>query len=376
MNKTRSKLKFVILLIICIIITGSIPLMYAQDEDISNDDSIFNDRMDPDLTESPIEYRTFSDDEEEDESEIYTSTGLTLDELAELIIYRLDELEKELRIEISLRIKEEIKDAIKKELKDQDLNKDYNIDSKITDDIKSEAKKILESIGRIEKELDIKLSDDTKKLIIKLILEEEKEDLLKDLTDKELEELTKIILKKLNEIEKNLKQEISDETKRAIVKIILKELLEGGDYSEAIINKLTEDVYEDYSSVFFDMGVKTDSEKTHIVKKGDTLADLSFSYYTADDIKRGAHWIHIYEYSILKNQINPKTQPILPYKKDEALVELIIGQKISIPFFKEKYPSADELLKKHGFTINGNGKVEKNEDDVFTGIPINIHIDE
>lgn len=98
-----------------------------------------------------------------------------------------------------------------------------------------------------------------------------------------------------------------------------------------------------------------DTEKTHKIENNDTLADISFQYYNKDERSRGAHWIHIYEYSVQKGLINPKTQPILPFGKNGALVRIFVNNKLLIPFYEGEYPSANDLLGKYGFEISLNG---------------------
>ncbi len=105
------------------------------------------------------------------------------------------------------------------------------------------------------------------------------------------------------------------------------------------------------TNLYADLGATPDSEKTHTVKKGDTLANLSFKYYTKDDIERGAHWIHIYEYNVEKNLINSKNQPIIKYGKRNARVNLWIGQKLLIPFFEGAYPNPETILARYGIDV-------------------------
>lgn len=124
-------------------------------------------------------------------------------------------------------------------------------------------------------------------------------------------------------------------------------------------------------SMFAQLGITPDKDKTHKVVKDDTLANLSFKYYTKDDRDRGAHWIHIYEYSVEKEYINPKTQPIKPYGKNDAFVKLFIDKKVIIPIYNGKYPDANALLNKYGFQLGKDGvSVE-----MTTGIPINVDIE-
>lgn len=126
------------------------------------------------------------------------------------------------------------------------------------------------------------------------------------------------------------------------------------------------------SQIFADLGAKPDKEKEITVVLNDFLSKLSFKYYTEDDRKRGAHWIHIYEYSIDKKYINPKLQPILPYGKNDAFVKLYVGQKVAIPFFNGLYPSANSLLKKYNLKLSEDGK---SVEAIDTGLPINMEMD-
>lgn len=143
------------------------------------------------------------------------------------------------------------------------------------------------------------------------------------------------------------------------------------------------------AQIFAELGATPDSEKTHTVIDKDTLANISYKYYTNDDRERGAHWIHIYEYSIDKKLINPKTQPIVPYGKTDARVKIFVDKKVAIPFFKGQYPSANALLNEYGFELGTDGvsveKIDKDDDkkdeidvetgDVNTNLPINIGVD-
>lgn len=106
-----------------------------------------------------------------------------------------------------------------------------------------------------------------------------------------------------------------------------------------------------FTNLFADLGATPDSEKTHIVKKGDTLANLSFRYYTEEDKERGAHWIHIYEYNVEKNRINPTAQPIIKYSKKNARVNLWVGQKLLIPYFEKMYPNPETILARYGLEV-------------------------
>lgn len=99
---------------------------------------------------------------------------------------------------------------------------------------------------------------------------------------------------------------------------------------------------------------KPDSDKIYTVKKNDSLAKISFKVYTEKDRERGAHWIHIYEYSLNEGYINPKNQKIITKRKGKninAYVRLIIGQKLAIPFYNNAYPSTDKLLRKYNIVI-------------------------
>jgi len=126
------------------------------------------------------------------------------------------------------------------------------------------------------------------------------------------------------------------------------------------------------ATIFADLGATPDSEKLHTVVKDDTLANISFKYYSKSDRERGAHWIHIYEYSIDKNLIDPVKQPIVPYGKKDARVNIFVDKKVAIPFFKGQYPSANELLNKYGFRLADDGySVEQIE----TYLPINIGVE-
>ncbi len=138
------------------------------------------------------------------------------------------------------------------------------------------------------------------------------------------------------------------------------------------------------AQIFAELGATPDSEKTHTVVDKDTLANISYKYYTNDDRERGAHWIHIYEYSIDKKLIDPKKQPIVPYGKTDARVKIFVDKKVAIPFFKGQYPSANALLNKYGFELGDDGtSVEKIDDgeisvetgDVDTNLPIDIGVE-
>ncbi len=149
---------------------------------------------------------------------------------------------------------------------------------------------------------------------------------------------------------------------------------------------------------FTQLGMSPDSTKTHTLKEEDALYDLGLEYYNAEERQKGAHWIHIYEYSAEKGYIDKEKQPILPYK-DDAKVIVYSGNKVEIPFFDSKYPDANTLLNKYGFELDENGysvsyiglegdevveeaeddgriKVEDESEDVITGLPIDIDKEE
>lgn len=99
------------------------------------------------------------------------------------------------------------------------------------------------------------------------------------------------------------------------------------------------------------LGEIPDFETEYTIKNGDTLSQISFDFYKQDERGRGAHWIHIYEYSVGKGYINPEKQPIVPYGKNDAFVKIFFDDKISIPFFKDEYPSASMLFNKYGISF-------------------------
>ncbi|MFW5800321.1 MAG: LysM peptidoglycan-binding domain-containing protein, partial [Spirochaetota bacterium] len=300
------------------------------------------------------------------------------EELAAIIQDKLNEIEKELNITLSKETKKEIAKLILTELLQLgDVDEDsISIQKK---EIIRLSTIIIDRLGDIEDDLNFNLSYEVKREIIILLLK----DLLNiDIMPKEeekpnkeekLKELATIIIDKINELEKDLELEMTNETKKEIAKLVLKELLEDGDFSNKNIDRIVKIIYEKYNGTFFDLGATPDREKIHTVVKGDTLANLSFKYYSKDDIKRGAHWIHIYDYSVNKNFIDPEKQPIKPYEVDEAFVRLNIGQKVAIPFFdNDKYPSTDNLLNKYGFELSDDGEVQP---QINTGLPINIEVE-
>jgi len=278
------------------------------------------------------------------------------------------------------------------------------MNSIISEILKSISKKMEE----LEKELKFNLKKETKdeinKTLLNTLLEEKDcsdENIGKKLKEEIIKRLTIKVVDKIVALEKELKLKISSDEKKAIAKIALSELLDSSDFSDKNIDSIlrktikmffdkdkknttsdeknTTSDKKDTSSDKKNDSKKSENDKTtpksgeviHKVVSGDTLADLSFKYYSNDDRKRGAHWIHIYDKSVEKGYIDPKKQPIVPYEKYEGFVKLIIGQNVIIPFY-DKYPSAKDLLNKYGFTIGDNGEIKELE----TGMPINIDIDD
>lgn len=390
------------------------PLLVFADDDNDNsnndDESSYSDQMDPDLSESPIEYRTLSSDEEEIEEEVYTLTGLTLDEIITIIIEKLREWEVTLKIDLSIEEEEDQAQTILLKLLEKKDFSEPTIDLYVKYEITGELlEKIYDKINELEKKLKLKIPEKIKIKIANKVLENliKKQELNENLIEKNVKdgffrELIIVIIGEIDAFEKKKKLTITQETKKDIAKVILDGLLNKNNISdEAIENAvrkaiesiyLKEDEEDDDKETKEDVKVKIDDNKIknpvkrlkpiteiagktpsndfeHIVVKGDTLANLSYKYYSASDRKRGAHWIHIYEYSVLKGYIDPKKQPIEPYDVNEAYVKLNIGQRVAIPIFKKTYPSAVKLLNKYGFKFGKDGKeIEK------LIIPINIDV--
>ncbi len=138
---------------------------------------------------------------------------------------------------------------------------------------------------------------------------------------------------------------------------------------------------------FAQLGMNPDSEKEHTITDKDALFDLGLDYYNKEERRKGAHWIHIYEYSAEKGFINRENQPLLQYR-DDAKVIIYPKNKLAVPFFDDKYPDANTLLNKYGFELDDNGysvsyigfkdddriKVDE-EQSVETGLPIDIGIE-
>ncbi len=94
-----------------------------------------------------------------------------------------------------------------------------------------------------------------------------------------------------------------------------------------------------------------DSSVTHIVKSGESIASISFDYYTDEERDRGAHWIHIYAYSVEQGLIDADDQPINTIKKT-SYVNLYTGQRLFIPYFDDAYPKKDKLLYQYTFGLD------------------------
>ncbi len=278
---------------------------------------------------------------------------------------------------------------------------DLYVKYEITGDL---LEKIYEKINELEKKLKLKIPEKIKIKIANKVLEElikkqklNENAIEKNVKDSFLRELIILIVDEIDAFEKKKKITISSDTKKSIAKIILDGLLKRNNISdeaiEEAVRKAIESIYlkddkeekkdnkveikiEDKTNPVKRLKPITDiggampsNDFEHIVVKDDTLADLSYKYYSKADRKKGAHWIHIYEYSVLKGYIDPKKQPIEPYEVNEAYVKLNIGQRVAIPVFKKNYPSAIELLKKYGFKFSKNGQdIEK------LVIPINVDI--
>ncbi len=115
--------------------------------------------------------------------------------------------------------------------------------------------------------------------------------------------------------------------------------------------------------LFGDFSKKPDSEKQYTVVKNDTISNIAYKYYKDSDRDRGAHWIHIYEYSIEKKLINSDKQPILLYGDSNVLVNLFVGQTLVIPYFKDEYPSIGDILLKYGFELKDDGNIKKKSEE-------------
>lgn len=102
------------------------------------------------------------------------------------------------------------------------------------------------------------------------------------------------------------------------------------------------------------IGYSPDFETEYKIKTGDSLSKLSFKYYSIDDRIKGAHWIHIYAYSIEKKYIDPIKQPVISYNGFETFVKIFSDQKLAIPFFDEEYPPISEVFKSLNISLQGH----------------------
>ncbi len=118
--------------------------------------------------------------------------------------------------------------------------------------------------------------------------------------------------------------------------------------------------------LFSDFDTEPDEVKTHIIKENETLANISYIYYNDNDRNRGAHWLHIYEYNVMKGYINPDKQPIRKYGKFNAIVKIFVGKKLLIPIYNSiEYPSLEKLFDKYGFDdVTTTSYVENDETKV------------
>lgn len=102
--------------------------------------------------------------------------------------------------------------------------------------------------------------------------------------------------------------------------------------------------------LYAEFETEPDTVKTHIVKENENLADISYIYYSKSDRNRGAHWLHIYEYNVMKGHIDAEKQPVKKYGKSNAVVKIFVGSKLLIPIYKNaQYPSIDKLFDKYSF---------------------------
>ncbi len=360
MKSLAKKGVFIILLIIMI----CFPYIYAQE-----DDNIYDDEMDPDLNETPIEYRTLEDDDSEDS--VYIQTGLTLEELANIISEKLEEWMDKYNIEISDNSKSRIiKDTINELIEKEDFSENSIEESLKNSIIKEIVVLVLDRIEDYNVEFSDKSKEEIALAVLNQILEGDSEGLDVEIETSLKDKLNTIITDIILEELKDMDVSINDENLNKIIVIVIGKLNEQED-------KITEEMIREAIKEALDIYFKTDiipdaGEKIHIVKKGDNLYDLSYEYYDKEERDRGAHWIHIYDYSVKKGFIDPEKQPIKPKNQYKYFVRLDIGQKVAIPYMEGDYPSVEDLLNKYGYTMTDEGDVE----DIKTNLPINIDIED